>query len=110
MRNATVRRWQENNKDKAREAAVATKRKRNGFTREIFAKRVASQSGRCPICDCVLGAGLAANSACADHCHERKIPRGVLCKRCNLLLGHAQDDIARLEKAILYLNFWNEQS
>lgn len=38
-----------------------------------------------------------------DHCHKTKKVRGILCHHCNLMLGNAKDDIARLEAAITYL-------
>lgn len=38
-----------------------------------------------------------------DHCHETGYLRGVLCNRCNILLGAAKDDVAILAKAIQYL-------
>ena len=38
-----------------------------------------------------------------DHCHKTGIARGILCSGCNLALGHAKDDIKRLEGLIVYL-------
>lgn len=39
-----------------------------------------------------------------DHCHTTGAVRGLLCIRCNNLLGFARDDISILETAIQYLN------
>ena len=85
---------------------VNTRRKKNGFSIELFASRMTEQDGKCPICGVVLTTGLGATTACADHCHNTKTPRGVLCKRCNTLLGWAKDDVRVLLKAAEYLNFW----
>jgi len=49
-----------------------------------------------------------------DHDHNYKkrdfknnselLPRGMLCNRCNLILGIAKDDVQRLQSCINYLN------
>jgi len=38
-----------------------------------------------------------------DHCHETNKVRGLLCTKCNLLLGYSEDSISILETAIKYL-------
>ncbi len=38
-----------------------------------------------------------------DHNHATKKVRGLLCRHCNLMLGHARDDPKRLYRAIYYL-------
>jgi len=38
-----------------------------------------------------------------DHHHDTKRVRGILCRRCNLLLGHAKESVRILEGAIAYL-------
>jgi hypothetical protein len=38
-----------------------------------------------------------------DHCHERKIFRGVLCHRCNITLGYSLDSAERLLALANYL-------
>lgn len=42
-------------------------------------------------------------SQAVDHCHKTGKIRGPLCRHCNLMLGHAFDDPARLRSAIKYL-------
>jgi hypothetical protein len=39
-----------------------------------------------------------------DHDHVSGRIRGLLCRSCNLLLGHAKDNIAILRQCIQYLN------
>ncbi len=57
-------------------------------------------AGRCAIC------GLAFNrkaEAVVDHCHESGRVRGLLCARCNALLGFACDRRETLRAAAGYL-------
>lgn len=42
-------------------------------------------------------------SLAVDHSHKTGRVRGLLCKRCNLTIGAAEDDIALLGKMIAYL-------
>ncbi len=85
---------------------VSLRRKKNGFSEELFATRLAEQRGKCAVCSVSLGVGLSATAASADHCHDSGLPRGILCKRCNLMLGHAKDDPSLLLQAVDYLNRW----
>lgn len=39
-----------------------------------------------------------------DHCHSSGKIRGLLCRHCNWLLGHAKDDQNILARAIEYLS------
>ena len=38
-----------------------------------------------------------------DHCHASGKVRGMLCQKCNLMLGNANDLISTLEQAVIYL-------
>jgi hypothetical protein len=38
-----------------------------------------------------------------DHCHDTGKIRGLLCKNCNVALGHFKDNVDLLKKAINYL-------
>lgn len=100
------KRWRKENPRKASEYAVAHRRKKNGFPRELFAQRMAEQGGLCGICREPMQSGLGGLSACADHCHATSAPRGVLCKRCNLMLGLARDGCDILAAAVAYLEKW----
>ena len=39
-----------------------------------------------------------------DHCHSTGTVRGILCRKCNLGLGHFRDNENHLKSAIEYLN------
>ena len=43
-----------------------------------------------------------------DHDHKTDRVRGMLCNNCNLLLGHADDDVTILNSAIVYLKETSE--
>lgn len=100
------RKHRENNRDKYSKYSIALRRKKNGFTEELFNYLMKLQGGQCAICSIKLSTGLNETSASADHDHQALKPRGILCKRCNLMLGHAKDDVTRLAKAIEYLEYW----
>jgi hypothetical protein len=38
-----------------------------------------------------------------DHCHKTGKIRGLLCLHCNVMIGKAEDDPKRLERAAAYL-------
>lgn len=68
-----------------------------GITKDSFEAMVAKQGGTCGICH------KETTTFDVDHCHETGIVRGLLCRRCNLLLGSVADDTAVLQNAIDYL-------
>ena len=74
-----------------------------GLTINDYEDMVKAQSNQCAIC---LAPGEAERNRklVIDHCHASGKVRGLLCNKCNLLLGHANDTIERLERAILYLS------
>lgn len=59
---------------------------------------VRAQDGLCAICSDPI-----TTSSPVDHCHTTLKVRGILCRSCNIGLGHFKDDPARLERAIAYL-------
>ena len=72
-----------------------------GFTQEEFEQKLKEQGGVCAIC----GASKpSSKSLHADHCHETKMKRGVLCQKCNMAIGLFSDNTELMEKAIMYLN------
>lgn len=79
------------------------------MTREDYELRLAKQNGGCAICG---GQNTENIRLAIDHDHAcclgqkkscGKCVRGLLCSRCNHMLGHARDNIKILESAILYL-------
>lgn len=81
---------------------------RYGLTIEQFDALLAKQNGKCAICS---GEPNGRGGYHIDHDHSccpsgrscGKCVRGLLCSRCNLILGKAQDSPQILEAAIQYL-------
>lgn len=73
---------------------------RYGISVEEYQQRVAAQGGRCAICGDEPGDGKRLH---VDHDHETGAIRDILCQPCNLSLGNAKDDPARLLAMVAYL-------
>jgi|ERR1035437_4401095 hypothetical protein len=83
-------------KNKHRRAAVTFKY-RVGISYEDRDAILVGQGNVCAIC------GTPGTKWTVDHCHTTKIIRGVLCRLCNLGLGHFRDNPKILAAAIRYL-------
>ena len=73
-------------------------RTRKATTLETLAGRP-----RPEICDACAGSPDKGKSLHFDHCHTHGHFRGWICRDCNLILGHAKDEPARLLKLIAYI-------
>lgn len=60
-----------------------------------YSTTLAAQDGTCVTCD--------RDATDMDHDHSTGAFRGLLCARCNRVLGTVGDDIAHLERLIAYL-------
>lgn len=92
-------------KAKSAEPEIARERmlRRNyGMTPNDYTGMVISQDNKCAIC-LISGENVRNQRLVVDHCHASGNVRGLLCPKCNLLLGHAEDSIDRLLRAIDYL-------
>ena len=70
-----------------------------GITMEDYDKMFMTQHGRCAICGCPPN----GKRLYIDHDHNGGKVRGLLCHKCNSMLGYARDDVAILAKAQDYL-------
>lgn len=73
-----------------------------GITPAQFGDLLTIQGGRCPICGTDTPGGKNGTWH-VDHCHTSGKIRGILCARCNLMLGHARDNPEVLTAAAAYL-------
>jgi hypothetical protein len=86
-----------------RERAQIVRRMREreyGVTHAEFVALLAAQGGVCAICG---NGNQSGRQLAVDHDHATGRPRGLLCTRCNPMLGYARDDIAVLQAATEYL-------
>jgi hypothetical protein len=86
-----------------RERVQIVRRKRErefGLTHEEFLALHGAQGGVCAICG---NGNDGPRQLSIDHDHATGAVRGLLCDRCNPMLGYARDNTAVLEAAIEYL-------
>lgn len=72
--------------------------KRYGLTMSAYDAMLASQENACAICRAVF-----TKTPHVDHCHATGVVRGLLCFNCNRAIGHFQDDVQIMQRAIRYL-------
>jgi hypothetical protein len=88
-----------------RERAQLVRRKREreyGLSHDEFLALIEAQGGVCAICGNTEDSRVARQLS-VDHDHDTGAIRGLLCNRCNPMLGYARDNIAVLKAAIAYL-------
>ena len=73
-------------------------RSKYGLEIDYFDQMVVEQDGRCAIC-----CRLPEKDLYVDHDHVTKTVRGLLCRTCNLGLGHFEDNPSFLERAREYV-------
>jgi hypothetical protein len=96
--------WYHKNKEKVRTYYRENRRNAHlkhkyGITLEQYNSLLTKQNGVCAIC----GNPPREKLLDTDHDHDTGKIRGLLCWRCNGLLGRARDSIEILESAIEYL-------
>jgi len=78
-----------------------------GITKADYDRILVEQNGVCKICKNPetrrdKRSGLLLR-LCIDHCHETGKVRGLLCFRCNTVLGSCKDDVKLMMNMINYL-------
>lgn len=97
--NARVAAWQ---KGAGRERWRGRQLERNyGVDLATYKALVAEQGGVCAICGKAPSGKRPALAV--DHDHTTGEVRGLLCRSCNVALGHFRDDERRLKAAVRYL-------
>jgi hypothetical protein len=69
-----------------------------GISLEEYEALLKRQGGACAIC-----CKKSTRPLCVDHCHVTRRMRGLLCRTCNLGIGHFNDDPRLLRAALAYL-------
>lgn len=79
-----------------------------GITSSEYNEMFSVQNGLCAICFNAETAksckGDKIKELAVDHCHNSGKIRGLLCHKCNMLLGYASDNSHILKAAANYLN------
>jgi len=71
------------------------------FNYNDFNRMYIEQDGKCKICK--IHQSELTKSLSVDHNHSTGEARGLLCQKCNTLLGMAKDNLEILKSAIQYL-------
>ena len=74
-----------------------------GLSEEDYFKMYEDQQGCCLICKLPEDKHKHYGKFVVDHDHSTGKVRGLLCNHCNVLIGHAKEDIRILENSIIYL-------
>jgi len=78
---------------------------RYGITEEDYEELLVKQKYSCKICGQKQDKYQTQpdKPLYVDHCHQTKTIRGLLCHKCNIALGHMNDNPEQLERAATYL-------
>jgi len=108
-KNASLRTYYANNKDKYRvyrrewtkANPLHVRLKRHGITVHELSDLLDEQEGKCGICKVEFSDTVEYH---IDHDHKTGRIRGLLCERCNVGIGMFGDDPVRLRRAVMFLN------
>ena len=89
-----------NKKDPRELNRLYQKKYKYGLSKEDYYSLFETQQNKCAIC----GDSFDETKAFVDHDHQSGKVRGLLCTRCNTLLGMAKDNVEILKSAIKYLS------
>ena len=90
-------------KEKRREKQSRShRRRRYGLSYEDFLAMLEKQDHKCAICGCHIEE--KERDANVDHNHLTKKVRELLCRLCNVGIGHFKEDSELLRKAAAYLD------
>lgn len=99
---ACYQEYRRNHRKDSKEAnRLYQKKNKYKLSAEEYYSLFQKQNNSCAVCGVLFD---NHNRAFVDHSHSTGAVRGLLCIKCNSLLGMANDDIKILHKAIEYLN------
>ena len=91
--------WLKNNTAHGRSTRRAWKLKtKYRIDQDVYLRMMTEQSNRCAICKTIF-----IETPHIDHCHATMKVRGLLCFKCNNMLGLAKDSISAMHNAIRYI-------
>jgi hypothetical protein len=71
-----------------------------GLSFETWETMLIAQNGCCASCNDPM---IGPKDPCVDHDHKTGKVRALLCGACNRALGHARENVHRLQKSVRYL-------
>ena len=89
-----------NKKDEKELNKLYKKKHKYNLSKEQYENLFKKQNNRCAICNKTFSTKV---KGFVDHDHKTNKVRGLLCSKCNTLLGMSDDNIVILENAIKYL-------
>jgi hypothetical protein len=104
-----VRLWRRNNRERKNENSRKHSRKYDlkkhyGMSLEDYDRMLLIQNGRCAICSkAPRNSSVKTRFLHVDHDHATGTVRGLLCDRCNHMLGKSLDNPDTLRRAAIYL-------
>jgi Recombination endonuclease VII len=102
-RQAYLQRPEVQAKRREREQA-RNQRKSYGLSLADWAAMYQAQSGRCASCQRPLATSHPSRKVHVDHDHTTGAIRSLLCKSCNLVIAHGDEDASRIRMAADYLD------
>ena len=75
---------------------------RYGITHADKLELIEQQENKCQCCGNEFD-GTFRRRPVVDHCHETGAVRDILCERCNVALGHIDEDVLLAEQLIAYI-------
>jgi hypothetical protein len=75
-------------------------REKYGLTQADYDERLIALGNRCSMC----GGPPGSQGLVVDHSHSAGHPRDLICMSCNVLLGHIEGDMDRVELAVAYVD------
>jgi hypothetical protein len=106
-----VKRWRAENpeylrnyrKENRRRIYLVESLRKYGITQDQYEAIWDLQAGSCAICTQPFDWSEKQTKPHIDHDHKTGLVRGLLCNRCNTVLGLVEDSTARLERMREYL-------
>ncbi len=108
---AKVKEWRTKNKDRVKAYRLENRERdyrqevvrKYGVTPRWFDEQMTIQNGACACCLKRLEFGSKLTAPHVDHCHKTMSVRGILCNRCNSILGLCGDSGDLLSTLVRYL-------
>lgn len=95
------KKWAARNKEHLKDYKWKRTIKKYGLSPETYALLFQDQDGNCAIFG--LNQSRFAKRLYVDHNHKTGRYRELLCVNCNMLIGHAMENVEILSRSILYL-------